>query len=265
MILKRLTSILTPKKVAEYYDQWTENYLAGFGLVFQSKVGENTEQLMNYYTSQMGIVKGAKILDAGCGVCGVAVEIATITDVTIDAVTISEEQVKIGQKLVTERGLSDQIKVIKDDFHLLDECENNSYDIAYFMESLVHSHNPRKAIKRIKELLKPDGIIYIKDLYEKTPYQKGEQKIIRKWVRHNNKKMQLNIIPKEQLLQFLREEGFQLEFCQLMRIPTNQDLGNKFVVDFEIMPDPIKNSLPPYLEWYEIKAIKPGPAITQKM
>ncbi|MBC9811122.1 class I SAM-dependent methyltransferase [Crocinitomicaceae bacterium CZZ-1] len=264
-MLKKITNYLTPKKVEDYYDAWTANYLTGFGLIFQSKVAENDDQLIQYYAGQMGIQDGLTILDAGCGVCGVAVELAKLNTITIDAVTISKEQVSFGKELVSKHGLDEKITVFKDDFHLLSNFKHNHYDIIYFMESLVHSNNPRKVIKRAKQLLKPDGVIYIKDLFEKTPYTKSEQKDIRKWVKHNNKHIKLNIIPKEKLLMILRKEGFQLEFCQLMKIPTNQDKGNKFVVDFHIMPDPLKNSLPPYLEWYEIKAIKPGPNIIQKM
>ena len=122
-----------------------------------------------------------------------------------------------------------------------------------------------KAIQQAYELLRPDGILYIKDLYEKTPYNEDEKKGIKHWVDHNNEHIRLNIIKKEELLIILREQGFQLEFCQLMRIPTNQDLGNKFVVENGIMPDPIANTLQPYLEWYEIKAIKPGPELVNKM
>lgn len=261
----QLFSKLTSAKVATYYNNWTEKYMKGFGDIFQAKQGETIDQLIDYYIRQMSIKQGMRLLDAGCGVCGPAIEICKKADVTIDAVTVSEKQVEIAKEKISSAGLENKIQVSCNDFHHLETFIENSYDVVYFMESLVHSSDPEKALSQAYRLLKPDGTVYIKDLFEKTPYSGNEQKAIKYWVEHNNKNLCLNIIKKEDLLIILRHLGYQLEYCQLMRIPTNQNLGNRFVVDNNIMPDPIENSLPPYLEWYEIKALKPGPGIVNKM
>lgn len=49
-----------------------------------------------------------------------------------------------------------------------------------------------------------------------------------------------------------------------MKIPTNQNMGNRFVVEKAIMPDPLTNTLFSYFEWYEIKTIKHGSNIVYK-
>jgi ubiquinone/menaquinone biosynthesis C-methylase UbiE len=252
-------------QVADYYEEWTERYVLGFGDIFQSKQAKNDEQLISYYIDQMGIRDGMRLLDAGCGVCGPAVKIAQSKDVVIDAYTLSLKQLEIAEKKVHEEGLKNQVNPRLGDFHHFNSVPDNHYDIVYFMESLVHSSKPKSALIEAKRILKPDGVLYIKDLFEKTPYSVNEISAIKRWVKHNNKYLALNITKKENILKIARDLGFQLEFCQLMKIETNQDKGNKFVVDFNIMPDPIKNSLPPYLEWYEIKLIKPGPGIVFKM
>jgi 2-polyprenyl-3-methyl-5-hydroxy-6-metoxy-1,4-benzoquinol methylase len=257
---------LKPTEVARYYDEWTTRYLEGFGEVFQSKQAETPEKLADYYISQMGLEPGMQVLDAGCGIAGPAVHIAQKIAVNIDCITISEVQLTMAKTHVHEAGLENQVKVYPGDFHELTQvAPQKLYDIIYFLESLVHSPDPARVLKEAYQLLKPDGVIYIKDLYEKTAYSNEEKKGILHWVKHNNKHIKLNIIKKEDLLMMLRNQGFQLECCQLMKIPTNQDLGNKFVVTNGIMPDPIANSLQPYLEWYEIKAIKPGPGLVFKM
>ncbi len=251
--------------VKKYYENWTDRYMKSFGEIFQSKRANSNEELIEYFIKQMGVADEMKIMDAGCGVCGPAMMIAQKFNVKIDALTISDTQVKISKKRIKHENLQDRITVYQADFHDLSEFPNTSYDIIYFMESLVHSNQPNLVIEQVYNKLKPDGILYIKDLFEKTAYSKNELKDIQHWVEHNNKNIHLNISKKEDILYILREIGFQLEFCMLMRIPTNQDIGNRFVVENSIMPDPITNSLPPYLEWYEIKAIKPGPNIVYKM
>lgn len=257
---------LTPQDVSDYYEEWTEKYMKGFGDFFQSKQAADLPTLTNYFISQMGVRAGMKIADAGCGIGGPAIQFAKALAVHIDALTISSKQVEIGRQRISSENLKGEVTITEMDFHhMADKLLNQSYDLVYFLESLVHSPNPPVAIEQAYKLLKPDGVIYIKDLYEKTAYSAEELPKIQHWVSHNNDKIKLNIIKKEDLLMMLRNQGFQLEFCQLMKIPTNQDLGNKFVVDYGIMPDPIANSLPPYLEWYEIKAIKPGPGLIHKM
>jgi ubiquinone/menaquinone biosynthesis C-methylase UbiE len=259
-------SAVTVKQVADYYEHWTLKYMESFGHIFQSKQANTPEELTEYYIRQMGVLPQMKMVDAGCGIGGPACMIAQKVPVYIDCVTISPLQASIAKKEVAEKNLDRQVKIFEGDFHQLNKVlPNTGYDIVYFLESLVHSSTPEIAIGQAYNLLKPDGIIYIKDLYKKTAYSQGEEKDIQSWVDHNNKHIKLNIITKEELLILLRKQGFQLEFCQLMRIPTNQDLGNQFVTINQIMPDPIKNSLPPYLEWYEIKAIKPGPGLINKM
>jgi ubiquinone/menaquinone biosynthesis C-methylase UbiE len=258
-------SIKPSLRVSEYYEEWTDKYMSGFGEIFQSKQAISDEVLIDYFIEQMGVKDGMFLLDAGCGVCGPAIKIAKLKDVIIDAYTISPTQVKIGLEKIKNAGLTSKVHPFLGDFHHLKNAPDNKYDLVYFLESLVHSHDPQSAIWEAKRVLKPDGIIYIKDLFEKTAYNLNEIEDIKKWVKHNNRNLALNIIKKEELLNILREAGFQLEFCQLMKIDTNQNKGNKFVTDFKIMPDPIKNSLPAYLEWYEIKAIKPGPKIVFKL
>lgn len=263
--IQRLFSKSAPDKVAAYYDEWTDRYMQGFGDIFQAKQADTQEALMDYFARQMGLRDGMKILDAGCGVGGPARLLARRFDLHIDAVTISETQAEIARCKVEEEGLQHRVTVHSGDFHDLSAFAPGTYDVVYFMESLVHSPQPAKAIAEAYRLLKADGVLYIKDLYEKTPYSPEEIKDIQHWVAHNNEHLCLHIIPKEELLLMLRRQGMQLEFCQLMRIPTNQDLGNRFVAVNNIMPDPIANSLPPYLEWYEIKALKPGPGLVHKM
>lgn len=257
---------VSSNEVEKYYEEWTARYVESFGQIFQSKMAESPEKLANYYIEQMGLRENMKILDAGCGIGGPAIEICKQINVLIDGITLSQTQIDLATENIKKAELNDNIQVYKIDFHNMQSSfKENSYDVIYFFESLVHSSEPKKVLEQAYRLLKPDGILYIKDLFEKTAYNKEDKEKIGFWVSHNNKAIKMNITKKEDLLIDLRNIGFQLEFCQLMRIPTNQDNGNSFVVVNNIMPEMAQNIVTPYLEWYEVKSIKPGHRILEKL
>lgn len=265
-LFKYFRKKVSANDVEKYYEDWTNRYIESFGHVFQSKMAESPEKLAQYYIAQMGLKENMKILDAGCGVAGPAIDICKQVNVAIDGITLSQTQIDLAKENIKKANLTDNINVYKIDFHTMESSfEENSYDVIYFFESLVHSSEPKKVLEQAYKLLKPDGILYIKDLFEKTAYNKDDKKQIDFWVSHNNKSIKMNITKKEDLLVDLRNLGFQLEFCQLMRIPTNQDNGNSFVVINNIMPEMAQNIVTPYLEWYEVKSIKPGNKILEKL
>lgn len=245
------------QEIALYYDEWTPKYMDGFGDIFQSNQADDLELFFKYYIQSIGLKEGDLVADAGCGIGGPAIHIAQHIDVHIDAVTISKEQVTIAQNKVKAANLSDRINILEADFHKMNSVlKQEHYDTVYFMESLVHSKTPKVALAQAYSLLKRTGTLYIKDLFKKTAYHPAEIEIIDKWVAHNNKAMYLNIIPKEEILMMARDLGFMLVFCKLIEIPTNQDLGNAWAAKNEVMPNP--ETWAPYLEWYEMKFVKPN-------
>ncbi len=246
----------TAASIATYYDKWTPSYIDGFGEIFQSNQADNLDEFFNYYIKSIGLKEGDRVIDAGCGIAGPAINLAQRKKIFIDALTISQEQVAIANRKIKEAQLESQICVHKLDFHKMSSVLHaESYDVVYFMESLVHSSAPKAVLEQAYSLLKREGILYIKDLFKKTAYHPDERKTIDKWVKHNNKAMFLNIIPKEEILMMARDLGYVLEFCKLLEIPTNQNLGNAWAAKNEVMPDP--STWKPYLEWYEMKFIKP--------
>jgi len=152
--------------VKNYYDEKTAAYIEGFGDVFQGYRTESTEHLLRYIVEAAGIADGMKILDAGCGVCGPAIWIASHRDVTVEALTISPVQVREAQDRVSARGLADCINVREGDFHQLgDLYPARTFDRVLFLESICHARDYRMVIEQAKRVLKPGGYLYIKDFY----------------------------------------------------------------------------------------------------
>jgi SAM-dependent methyltransferase len=105
------------------------------------------------------------VLDAGCGVGGPAVDIAsTITGVTIDAVTISPAQARCAAERTVAAGLAARIRIVVGDYHDLPFADA-SFDLVYFFESFGYSDDPPGLVAEVWRVLRPGGIVYLKDVF----------------------------------------------------------------------------------------------------
>ena len=134
------------KEIEEYYDKWTPTYLEDFGTYFQALQTTVPSDLMKHVVEVTSITKGMTILDAGCGVCGPAIDLAKLETVYIDAITLSQEQIKTGAELVeNEKELKGQIRSKYGDYHNIGKVYGaEKFDLIYFLESLSHSNDPEK-------------------------------------------------------------------------------------------------------------------------
>jgi ubiquinone/menaquinone biosynthesis C-methylase UbiE len=157
---------LTVEEVEQYYDEWTARYIGGFGEVFQGSRPQSTEELLGYLLEAAALEDGMTVLDAGCGVCGPALWFAAHRNIRIEALTISSVQVEKARQRVREEEREAQINVRKGDFHLLSEIyPGASFDRVLFLETLCHAKDYRRVLEEARKVLKPHGLVYIKDFY----------------------------------------------------------------------------------------------------
>jgi ubiquinone/menaquinone biosynthesis C-methylase UbiE len=116
-----------------------------------------------YFAQQAGIKPGDYVLDAGCGLGGPSVDIASsIPNVKIEAINVSPEQVTRAKLLVHQSGLSDRVRVQVADFHDL-PFPDGVFDVVLFLESLCFSNTLQKVLAEARRVLRPGGCLYIKD------------------------------------------------------------------------------------------------------
>jgi SAM-dependent methyltransferase len=165
-----------PADVGEYYNAWTEKYLHDFGDCIQAHRPTREEDLLEYLLTRAGLRDGQRVLDAGCGVCGPARYFAAHRNVEIDAITVSNVQAEIARAKNAAAGLGERIRVTAGDFHRLGAIYGREqFDVAYFLESLSHSSSPAEALAAAYEVLKPGGIVYIKDYFIRSCADPDEQ------------------------------------------------------------------------------------------
>lgn len=119
---------------------------------------------------------GERLLDAGCGVGGPSIDIATAYPaVVIDAVTLSPVQAARARERTAEAGLNDRISVHEGDYHAL-PFEDGTFDQVLFFESSNYAYDPPRLFAEVFRLLRPGGRVYIKDLFARPgPYAEDEQ------------------------------------------------------------------------------------------
>lgn len=250
------------KDVAKFYNEQTDNFLKVYGKVIQAFRTKDVSTLLNYQIDAIGLKPEMKVLDAGCGVCGPAIYFAENVGCNIEAITISSIQVEKAKEYIRQTTVNNIVNVKEGDYHVLENhyLENN-FDVIYFLESFGHAYNHMKVIDSAWKVLKPGGIIYIKDLFIKKAIYKGMEIGIEKEIESINNAYHYNVPDLNLILDYVRKKGFILSSLKTIDIPL-EDFENLTISnDFQELTGINKiENLRDYIfpvDFFELKLIKP--------
>lgn len=249
-------------QVGAFYDQHNDSFLKVYGNVIQAFRTTRIDTLLDAQARSMGLKKGMRLLDAGCGVCGPAIYFARNFGVHIDAVSASEKQVEIAKRNIEKEELTDLISVRKADYHQLESnFSEGSYDVVYFLESFGHSSNKAKAVNSAWRVLKQGGLLFIKDLFEKQAVVPAHKKQIRKNIDDINKSYRYQVADLTEIIDIVRKKGFILSSVKTVDIPLEEFENLSISNDFQELTGINRiNSLQDYLfpvDFFEISCIRP--------
>jgi sterol 24-C-methyltransferase len=173
------------QEVRRYYDVVTPAYLQCMGTSLQGgrirvTNAEPDAKTSNLYMAlQAGIQAGDRVLDAGCGVCGPSIDIAqAITDLHINAITLSPVQASIGKSLIHQVGMADHIQIAIADYHSLPFC-GAIFDRVVFFESVEYSYDRNQLFVEVYRVLRLGGTLYVKSVFkEDRPLTNDEQRVL---------------------------------------------------------------------------------------
>jgi cyclopropane-fatty-acyl-phospholipid synthase len=158
------------ERIAHYYDRTAQLYFSTIGPTCQAGLipGLHEDPYRStaiHVARRAQIEPGNRILDAGSGFCGPSVHICQLVDgVSIDAVTISDEQAQLARKFVADEGLSTRIQVHVGDYHNI-SMPDAIFDAAIFLESIGYSDDLNALYREIFRVMRPGGRLYIKDAF----------------------------------------------------------------------------------------------------
>jgi len=180
------------QKIIDYYrdtenaykDSWDlNNSLAIHYGYWDEKVKSFPQSLlrMNEVIMEAATIKSTdKVLDAGCGVGGSSIFLASVLGCNVTGITLSERQVQQASMNAKQKGLEEKV-----DFKVMDYCNTSfpdaSFDVLWGCESICYADSKEQFIKEAFRLLKPGGRLVVADGFV-SAFENNDNPVIRQWL-----------------------------------------------------------------------------------
>ncbi len=149
--------IKNKKDTSEWFKDWANDYDNTLGKI------DRHHQLLNLVVELSNIENGQKVLDIGCGTGLLSLKFLEKADCTVMGVDSSPEMLSIFSEKIKKLALSDRIVCKLEDAKALD-FKPDSFDVVASTVTLHHLKNKFPTIKKIHEVLKPEGRFVLGDI-----------------------------------------------------------------------------------------------------
>ena len=186
----------TARSVGAYFDLITEDgrlfYGDSFHLGYFSNGERNLGEALDAHTDLVAglaqVQQAEHVLDVGCGVAAPAARIAQRFGCAVTGVNISREQVRQGNELITELGLSDRVVVQRGDACAL-AFADESFDAIVCLEAAgdicVTEADKGRLVGELFRVLRPGGRVGFSDLALRNPLSAADDRELRAVLYHS--------------------------------------------------------------------------------
>lgn len=180
------------KKIIDYYrdtenaykDSWDlNNSLAIHYGYWDDHVSSFQESLIRMNEMMMiaaGIQPTDWVLDAGCGVGGSSIFLASMLGCRVTGITLSERQREQATANAKKKDIGDLV-----DFRVMNYAATDfpdaSFDVVWGCESICYADDKEQFIKEAYRLLKPGGRLVVADGFV-SAFENNDNTIIRRWL-----------------------------------------------------------------------------------
>lgn len=180
------------QKIIDYYrdtehayrDSWDlDNSLAIHYGYWDQRVHSFPQSLvrMNELMAEAaGIGADDRVLDAGCGIGGSSIFLASATGARVTGISLSERQVNQARELARAKGVEGLT-----DFQVMDysatKFPDRSFDVVWGCESICYAEDKNSFVREAARLLKPGGRLVVADGFV-TRFEDNEHPLIRPWL-----------------------------------------------------------------------------------
>lgn len=166
------------KKIQDYYDNlwaneiYKKNIDVGYHYGFYDKgfitFYDAVQNMNNYIGTLLGLSleESLKILDVGCGVAATSRYLAKkYPNCHFTGISLGAEEIKLAQKRQKEQQIENVNFFSRN--YTNTRFQNNSFDNAFAIESIVYAVNKKDVVTEISRILKHDGKFLIIDAFLK--------------------------------------------------------------------------------------------------
>jgi cyclopropane fatty-acyl-phospholipid synthase-like methyltransferase len=155
----------------------------------------------------VAIRPGEHVLDAGCGIGGGGIWLASERGARVFGVTLSETQLRIAREAALRAGVVDRVEFRVEDYTRT-SLPDESVDVVWAHESACYAPDRRALLEEVRRVLRPGGRIVVADGFLARPPRVGEFWLLEAFERGL-------VLPPlgsvSELLGSLREFGFSIE------------------------------------------------------
>jgi cyclopropane fatty-acyl-phospholipid synthase-like methyltransferase len=187
------TGSLTDAIVGYYNETWLDyrvlwlnrdNLAVHFGYTDDS-TRSHTDALKNVnrvLADRVQIQPGERVLDAGCGVGGSSLWLATERSARVVGITLAARQVEMARSHAARRGLTERVHFDVADFTATPFPEA-SFDIVWAVESLCHAPRKSAFYQEAARLLRPGGRVVVADFVRTArPLDPTGEQLLHEWL-----------------------------------------------------------------------------------
>jgi len=164
---------------------------------------------IDIFIEKLEINEKTKILDVGSGIGGPARYIADKTGAEITAIELQSDQNNLAKDLTKKCGLSNKVNHICGD--ILDyDFKNQTFDVVVSWLTLYHIANHKILLKKLFDLLNPNGFFYTEDITSRINLSDADRKEIKKEI------YGIHLPYFDNYISNLEQNGFKLIFSEDM-------------------------------------------------
>lgn len=143
----------------DFYQQFldpTLTYSCGYRIQETDSLEQMQLQKYELICQKLSLQPGDSLIDIGCGWGGMLIYAAEQHGVSGTGITLSEQQAKLAQACIEQRGLTDQIKILISDYREVEGQYDKFVSIGMFEH--VGKNNFATFMGKAAQLLKPNGV-----------------------------------------------------------------------------------------------------------
>ena len=164
---------------------------------------------IDIFIEKLEINEKTKILDVGSGIGGPARYLADKTGAEITAIELQSDQNNLAKDLTKKCGLSNKVNHICGD--ILDyDFKNQTFDAVVSWLTLYHIANHEILLKKLFDLLNPNGFFYTEDITSRINLSDADRKKIKKEI------YGIHLPYFDNYISNLEQNGFKLIFSEDM-------------------------------------------------